>query len=109
MLLTISLIAFSFLTACRKEHSSPDELSKTTILELKEWYNNEKLQSRSNNGILSGLTPKWDNVATFGNGDEQVFEVELQNTQKIFMAEKGVAKNKLKDFQKRNLFRFTKR
>lgn len=48
-------------------------------------------------------------MATFGNGDEQVFEVELQNTQKIFMAEKGVAKNKLKDFQKRNLFRFTKR
>jgi len=90
---------------CKKDQSIHDDVSNTTLNQLRDWYNTAKIKSNNKAEVLPGLIPLWDKVVVLDDEGNTVYEVALLNSNHLFTANKKIDKSEYKGYEKRNSFR----
>ena len=88
--LFILVLVILFYISCKKDSSPTTNSQNTKYSELKSWYNTENAKSLSGINPLPGLTPNWEKVTARQDSTKITYEVEVENPDKVFLANEKI-------------------
>lgn len=92
-----------FYISCKKDSSSGISSEGTKYSELQSWYNSEK--AKSSYGRIPGLKPDWGKFSIIEDNTALVYEIELDNPNKVFLTSEKIDITKAEDYSKLSTFR----
>lgn len=102
LVFSILLLTMTY-SSCKKDPPSGTNSQSDKYSELKSWYNTEKL--KSSDSILPGLKPDWSKIKIRQESTKIIYEIEVENPNKVFLANQRVNISNLTDAYKLSQFR----
>lgn len=99
----VIIAASTFLYSCKKE-AATGVLKTSDQQKLRDWYTANASQNKQN--PFSTLSPNWDQIQVIEVGGKIVYEITMNNPQKIFIGTENLDKNQLAETFARNEIRF---
>jgi hypothetical protein len=101
--LCYAFVVPTVILSCKKEFHSENEASKQELSRLEQWYKVNLKISEEN--PFSKLKPNWGMVYKNDQGNQTIYEVELENPEKLMMVSNLEDKNNWKKEEARHLIK----
>lgn len=88
--LFILVLLTMFYISCKKDSSTETSSQDAKYSELQSWYNTEKAKSSAIDNALPGLMPNWEKVTARQDSSKIIYEVEVENPNKVFLANEKI-------------------
>lgn len=99
----ILIFIITFYVSCKKDGTKSENSKTDKYSELQRWYDSEK--AKSSDSILPGLKPDWSKVKIRQDSTKIIYEIEVENPNKVFLANQKVDVSNATDAYKLSQFR----
>ncbi|WP_367864507.1 hypothetical protein [Pedobacter sp. WC2423] len=101
----ILIFITTFCVSCKKDGTTSENSKTSKYSELQRWYNTENAKSLGGNNTLPGLIPNWEKVNARQDSTKIIYEVEVENPNKVFLANEKIDASKASESYKLSQFR----
>ncbi|RZK55435.1 MAG: hypothetical protein EOO91_14115 [Pedobacter sp.] len=103
--LLLTFVIAIIIGSCKKDSNFSAKEPTIDVSNLKLWYNQILPTIENKDNWLNRLSPNWETIQYFDNNLERIYEIDLNNPDKIFAAANEVDVKKIELFESRSLLK----